>query len=45
LTTVGLVLPEGGELAELIDRLIRKPDAPIEKHALGAAHIVVRDSG
>ena len=45
LTTVRLVLPDGAQLAQLIDRLIRDPDTPTESHAVGASHIVVRDSG
>lgn len=45
LTTVRLELPDGGRLAELIDRLIRSPEAPTESHSIGASHIVVRDSG
>ena len=45
LTTVRLELPDGARLAELIDRLIRSPEAPTESHAVGASHIVVRDSG
>ena len=45
LTTVRLELPNGVELAQLIDRLIRNPDTPPENHALGVSHIVVRESG
>jgi DNA-binding LacI/PurR family transcriptional regulator len=45
LTTVRLELPDGARLAELIDRLIRNPDAPTESHALGSSRIVARDSG
>ncbi|WP_225446827.1 LacI family DNA-binding transcriptional regulator [Streptacidiphilus sp. PB12-B1b] len=45
LTTVRLELPDGAELAALIDRLIRNPDTPAETHALGASQIVVRESG
>ncbi len=45
LTTVRLELPDGARLAELIDRLIRTPEAPTENHSVGASHIVVRDSG
>jgi DNA-binding LacI/PurR family transcriptional regulator len=44
LTTVRLELPEAARLAELIDRLIRNPDAPTESFALGSSYIVVRDS-
>ncbi|QMU68209.1 LacI family DNA-binding transcriptional regulator [Streptacidiphilus sp. P02-A3a] len=45
LTTVRLELPDGARLAELIDRLIRNPEAPTESHSVGASQIVVRDSG
>ena len=44
LTTVRQELTDGGTLAGLIDRLIRHPDTPVERPALGSARIVARDS-
>jgi DNA-binding LacI/PurR family transcriptional regulator len=44
LTSVHVALPQGLFLADLIDRLIREPDAPLETHRVGSATITVRDS-
>ena len=45
LTTVRQTPPGGGNLADLIERLIQNPDAPLEVHDLATSGIVVRDSG
>jgi DNA-binding LacI/PurR family transcriptional regulator len=44
LTSVHISLPGGLALADLIDRLIREPDARPETHPLGSTRIAVRDS-
>ncbi|MEY9871314.1 DNA-binding LacI/PurR family transcriptional regulator [Streptacidiphilus sp. MAP12-33] len=44
LTTVHVAFPEGLALADLIDRLIREPETPPERHRVGHATITVRDS-
>lgn len=45
LTSIRQLLPAGGELADLIDRLIQHPDTPQEIHDLATAEVVVRGSG
>jgi DNA-binding LacI/PurR family transcriptional regulator len=45
LTSVQVALPTGQMLADLIDRLIREPESPVETHQLGSSRIVPRDSG
>jgi DNA-binding LacI/PurR family transcriptional regulator len=44
LTSVRTGLPDGGRVAELIDRLVRAPEAPPETVPFGGAWIVARDS-
>ena len=45
LTSVRQLLPPGRSLGDLIDRLIRNPDTPPERHDLATVRIVARDSG
>ncbi|MFH8798567.1 LacI family DNA-binding transcriptional regulator [Streptomyces sp. NPDC017936] len=44
LSTVRIALPSGRDLAELVDRAVRNPDAAPESHELLEASVVHRDS-
>ncbi|MGW0562257.1 LacI family DNA-binding transcriptional regulator [Streptomyces sp. NPDC003016] len=44
LSTVRIELPTGQQIAELVDRSVRDPDAEVERHDLMAAHAIPRES-
>jgi DNA-binding LacI/PurR family transcriptional regulator len=44
LSTVHIALPDGAQLAEMIDRLIREPEAPWELQQLEQCRLIARDS-
>ncbi|MER6348687.1 LacI family DNA-binding transcriptional regulator [Streptomyces sp. NPDC001595] len=44
LSTVHIELPSGRDLAELVDRAVRDPAAPLERHEVLGAAVIHRDS-
>ncbi|MGW7055297.1 LacI family DNA-binding transcriptional regulator [Streptomyces sp. NPDC054887] len=44
LSTVHIELPTGREIAELVDRVVRRPEGEVERHDLMAAHAIRRES-